>query len=152
MVSLEPPLMRWSVARRAYSYVSFAAASHFAVHVLDAAHRGPSDRFSRASTDKFADLRWEIGMGGVPVLPGMAATFECEAEHRYDGGDHLIMVGRVVRLTIPAVAEAPLLFHRGRYAALAQDEILATGRAAGANTSAMLCPACRTGDLMTSSH
>ncbi|CAB3788700.1 p-hydroxyphenylacetate 3-hydroxylase, reductase component [Paraburkholderia caffeinitolerans] len=121
-VSLAPPLVLWSLARSAHSFESFVTANHFAVHVLDAAHRGLSERFSRASTNKFGELAWASGTGGVPVLPGMAATFECAVEHRYNGGDHLILVGRVLRLSGPAEAERPLLFHRGRYAALAKDE------------------------------
>ncbi|WP_429502504.1 flavin reductase [Paraburkholderia youngii] len=55
------------------------------VRFCDTSQLHMTPRFSRASTDKFADLHWKVGMGGVPVLPGMAATFECEAEHRYDG-------------------------------------------------------------------
>lgn len=122
-VSLSPPLVLWSLARSAYSYDAFVAASHFTVHVLDATHRELSDRFSRASTDKFANLNWTPGTGGVPVLPDAAATFECAVEHRYDGGDHLIMVGRVLRLSSSTGADVPLLFHRGRYAALAREEM-----------------------------
>lgn len=115
-VSLQPPLVLWSIARSAYSFAAFAEAGHFAVHVLDADQRGLSDRFARASSDKFADLRVGEGAGGVPLLEAVSTVFECETAHRYDGGDHLILVGRVVRLQLPENALAPLLFHRGRYA------------------------------------
>ena len=118
-VSIDPPLILWSVARTAYSYPSFAVAEHFAVHVLDAGHQHLSERFARASSDKFAEMGWQPGMGGVPVLDGLG-TFECSVEHRYDGGDHLIIVGRVLRLGSIDKEGMPLLFHRGRYAGLHQ--------------------------------
>lgn len=119
-VSLAPPLVLWSVARNAYSFSAFAQADHFAVHVLAAGQRDLSDRFARPATDKFGGLALGQGHGGVPLLPGAPVVFECAAEHRYEGGDHLILVGRVLRITESDAADAPLLFHRGRYAGLAQ--------------------------------
>ena len=117
-VSLEPPLVLWSIGRSAFSYPAFAEAGHFAVHVLDAGQRGLSDRFAQASTDKFAGLEVGSGLGEVPLLPGCLASFECATEHRYAGGDHLILVGRVLRMALAQDAAQPLLFHRGRYARL----------------------------------
>ncbi|MDO9599168.1 MAG: flavin reductase family protein [Azoarcus sp.] len=124
-VSLSPALVLWSVARNAYSYKVFEAASHFAVHVLDEAQRALSDRFARASADKFAGLGVSRGLGGVPLLETVSTIFECATEHRYEGGDHLILVGRVLRLSVPASAQDPLLFHRGRYAAVRHSEVAA---------------------------
>lgn len=118
-VSLEPPLVLWSLGRGALSFPAFAEASHFAVHVLAADQRALSDRFARAGSDKFAGLPLAEGLGGVPLLDGVATVFECETEHRYAGGDHLILVGRVLRLSLPEAAPPPLLFHHGRYAAIA---------------------------------
>lgn len=121
-VSLEPPLVLWSIGRNAFSYRAFAEAGHFAVHVLDAGQRGLSDRFAQASTDKFAGLDVGSGLGEVPLLAGCLASFECSAEHRYEGGDHLILVGRVLRMEVARSAGQPLLFHRGRYAELVCPE------------------------------
>lgn len=120
-VSLSPPLVLWSVARNAYSYPAFAAAGHFAVHVLGAAQRPLSDRFARAASDKFAGLALAAGHGGVPLLPDVPVLFECAVEHRYEGGDHLILVGRVLRVRESDGSAPPLVFHRGRYAALQAD-------------------------------
>lgn len=117
-VSLSPPLVLWSVARNAYSYPAFAAAGHFAVHVLGAAQRGLSDRFARATSDKFGGLALAFGYDGVPLLPDVPVLFECAVEHRYEGGDHLILVGRVLRVRESDGPAPPLVFHRGRYAAL----------------------------------
>lgn len=114
-VSLDPPLILWSLAKNSYSLDAFTACSHFAVHVLASSQQGLSDRFARAASDKFSGLAPESGLGDAPLLSGCATVFECSTEHRYDGGDHLILVGRVHRFDVQD--RAPLLFYRGRYAA-----------------------------------
>lgn len=121
-VSVQPPLVLWSIARSAYSYAAFAGARHFAVHVLEASQRNLSDRFARASSDKFAGLHIRKGEGGLPLLDAVSTVFECETAHRYAGGDHLILVGKVLKLRLPEDAGPPLLFHRGRYAAVEAGE------------------------------
>lgn len=121
-VSLDPPLVLWSIGKSAYSYPAFLRAGHFAVHVLGAGQRSLSDRFAQAATDKFADLDVGCGLGEVPLLPGCLAMFECGTEHRYEGGDHLILVGRVLRMEVARSAAQPLLFHCGRYAELLSPE------------------------------
>jgi len=117
-VSLEPPLVLWSIGRNAYSYPAFAEAEHFAVHVLGEHQQEWSNRFGRAGEDKVAGLDCREGIAGVPLLEGCPVRFECRTEHRYEGGDHLILVGRVLRLSEADEAAAPLPFHRGRYAGL----------------------------------
>ncbi|MCK9509693.1 MAG: flavin reductase family protein [Pigmentiphaga sp.] len=113
-VSLEPPLILWSLARRAYSFDTFATQRHFAVHILSAHQQHLSDRFARAGADKFADIELEEGLGGAPLLSDCAAVFQCQTEARYDGGDHLIVLGRVQ--AYHTREHPPLLFYRGRYA------------------------------------
>lgn len=117
-VSLEPPLVLWSIGRNAYSYPVFAETQHFAVHVLAEHQQEWSNRFGRAGEDKFGGLNWCDGIAALPLLEGCPVRFECSVEHRYEGGDHMILVGRVLRVTEADCAAAPLLFHRGRYAAL----------------------------------
>ncbi len=113
-LSLEPPLVLWSLAKRSWSLAAFEACGHFAIHILAHDQQELSDRFAKAGQDKFAGIELAPGLGGVPLLPGCMAGFECAVEHRYDGGDHIILVGRVERLTTRSTA--PLLFYRGRYA------------------------------------
>ncbi|BAL24182.1 flavin reductase family protein [Azoarcus sp. KH32C] len=113
-LSLDPPLILWSLAKKSYSLAAFEAHPAFAVHVLASDQQHLSDRFARAGTDKFAGLTPGEGFAGVPVLDGCAAAFQCSTEFRYDGGDHLILVGRVQRFTTRE--RPPLLFYRGRYA------------------------------------
>ena len=113
-VSLEPPLVLWSVGRRAPSFVAFEAAEHFAVSVLRARGRELSNHFATPAEDKFAGIEWRSGAGGAPVLADSLAVFECRTWQRYDGGDHLIIVGLVEHFE--STDDAPLLFYRGRYA------------------------------------
>lgn len=112
-VSLDPPLVLWSIARDSVSYDVFVAAAHFAINVLSLAELALVSRFAQRGGDKFAGLVCRRGAGGVPILPEFAACFECATEHRYDGGDHTILVGRV--LAFEDHDKEPLIVHRGRY-------------------------------------
>lgn len=117
-VSLEPPLVLFSLGRRAYSLWAFLSTHHFAVNVLAADQTALSDRFARASVEKWSEIDYERWDSGCPILPGCAANFECEIRYTHNGGDHVIFVGEVMRLACDPARE-PLLFHRGRYGALA---------------------------------
>lgn len=112
-VSLDPPLVLWCLAKSAPSKPVFANATHFAIHVLAEHQADISARFSRPSKDKFAGLQVTDGLAGTPLLEDAVAVFECRCEQRYDGGDHLIIVGRVERYR--HTDRPPLLFHFGRY-------------------------------------
>jgi flavin reductase (DIM6/NTAB) family NADH-FMN oxidoreductase RutF len=112
-VSLDPPLVLWCLSKSAPSGSVFIRATHFAIHVLAEDQADLSARFSRPSKDKFAGLQLSEGLAGTPLLEGAAAIFECRCEHRYEGGDHLIMVGKVERYR--HTDRLPLLFHFGRY-------------------------------------
>ncbi|MDO8315180.1 MAG: flavin reductase family protein [Rugosibacter sp.] len=114
-LSLDPPLVLWSIGVKAFSYPAFAKAKHFAVHVLAADQQALSDRFARPSTEKFDGVLFEHGLGEVPLFPGCAAVFECSTERCVEGGDHVIMIGRVERFSVNESA-LPLMFYRGRYA------------------------------------
>lgn len=116
-VSLDPPLVLWSVAKANMSCAAFCESGHFAVHILAAEQVALSNRFARSGSDKFTGLEWQSGATGSPILPDYAALFQCRTRHQYDGGDHIIMVGEVVDFRVQD--RAPLLFHAGRYAALA---------------------------------
>jgi 3-hydroxy-9,10-secoandrosta-1,3,5(10)-triene-9,17-dione monooxygenase reductase component len=130
-VSLDPPMVLWSLARRARSLSLFERAGHFAIHVLASDQRDISDRFSRPAADRFAGLAIERGIAGLPLLKGCAARFQCRTAYRYDGGDHVIFVGEVVEFDHSE--RAPLVFHGGAYAVAARhvphDPTLAAGGA-----------------------
>jgi 3-hydroxy-9,10-secoandrosta-1,3,5(10)-triene-9,17-dione monooxygenase reductase component len=113
-VSLNPPLVLWSLAETSLSLPAFRAAEHWAVHVLASDQEELSGRFARRGQDKFAGLEVDSGRGGVPLLRGCAARFQCRKAFQYQGGDHLIFVGEV--LDFDRAESAPLVFHGGRYA------------------------------------
>ncbi|MBP2302600.1 flavin reductase family protein [Azospirillum picis] len=117
-VSLDPPLVQFCIGRAAMSFAAFTTARHFAVNILAADQQDMSSRFSRRDLqERWSGLDIITGRGGVRLLPGCLATLECDREHLYDGGDHLIVVGRVRNLTAREDGE-PLLYFRGAYAHL----------------------------------
>ncbi|HSW18043.1 MAG TPA: flavin reductase family protein [Ramlibacter sp.] len=112
-LSLDPPLVLWSLVRRSVSLPVFAASGHFAINVLAADQSDMSHRFATPAADKFAGLETQKGFGGSPLLPGALASFECSTEQTIDGGDHLLFVGRVHRIRYGN--GEPLIFNAGRY-------------------------------------
>jgi 3-hydroxy-9,10-secoandrosta-1,3,5(10)-triene-9,17-dione monooxygenase reductase component len=117
-VSLDPPMVLWSLARTASSASVFRDAEYFAIHVLAAGDAELSSHFAKPGEDKFAKYpdRFTAGLAGVPILQGAVARFECHSRHRYYGGDHIVVIGVVERYGYDPDA-APLVFHRGNYAA-----------------------------------
>jgi 3-hydroxy-9,10-secoandrosta-1,3,5(10)-triene-9,17-dione monooxygenase reductase component len=117
-VSLNPPMVLWSLSRQSLSLPAFVGAEHFAVHVLAATQDDLAQRFATRGADKFAALVIERGPGGIPLLDGCAARFQCRTAYRYEGGDHVIFVGAVV--AFDQFDRAPLVFHGGEYAITAR--------------------------------
>jgi flavin reductase (DIM6/NTAB) family NADH-FMN oxidoreductase RutF len=115
-VSLDPPLVLWSQSRSAGSYPAFRDASHFAVNVLGGEHAELSARFARPHPDKFKGIAYTLGEYGVPLITGAAAHFECATEKRFDGGDHTIFLGRVLRFAY--VVKPTLVFSHGKYSTI----------------------------------
>lgn len=116
-VSLDPPLILFSIGRMVHSLPDLERAPAFAVNVLAADHEELSRRFARASTAKWDGIDYAIGHDGVPLLPDALATFECRHYAVHDGGDHRIFIGEVVRHRSDPDLD-PLLFFRGGYAAV----------------------------------
>jgi 3-hydroxy-9,10-secoandrosta-1,3,5(10)-triene-9,17-dione monooxygenase reductase component len=122
-VSLNPPMVLWSLSRHSLSLPAFLAAEHFAVHVLAATQDDLAQRFATRGADKFASLAVERGPGDIPLLEGCAARFQCRTAYRYEGGDHVIFVGAVV--AFDQSERAPLVFHAGEYAIAARKSGMA---------------------------
>lgn len=112
-VSLDPPLILWSIDKRSSSHEVFEAASHFAVNVLAADQIDLSNNFARPKEDRFAEIEFEAGEGGSPVFVDCSARFHCEKFQQVDGGDHWIMIGKVV--AFDDFGRSPLLYHQGAY-------------------------------------
>lgn len=116
-VSLDPPLVSFCLDRNALSRESFLNAKHFAVNILSEHHEPVSAAFARSSStgDKFVGLAYEVGSTGCPLLTDCLTHLECEREAFHEAGDHLIVIGRVIRLLQRSEGK-PLLYFRGRYA------------------------------------
>jgi 3-hydroxy-9,10-secoandrosta-1,3,5(10)-triene-9,17-dione monooxygenase reductase component len=113
-VSLDPPMVLWSLARKSLSLPAFLESGYFAVHVLAATQEDLSVTFATRGAEKFAGLSVTRGTGGIPLLPGCSALFQCKTAFNYEGGDHVIFVGEVQEFE--HFNRPPLVFHSGRYA------------------------------------
>lgn len=120
-VSLDPPLVLWSLDRSSDRFAAYMHAKHFAVNILGDANQTLSHRLSRKGDFSLDNEPLREGVHGVPVLTCSIASFECAVEHRHDGGDHVIFVGRVLDFTHTSHGR-PLLYYRGRYRLLADDD------------------------------
>ncbi len=115
-LSLDPPLILWSLGRDGGSFACFQKATAFAVNVLAGDQEPVAQRFARVGIPKFEGVATYDGLDDVPLIEGCVGYFECLVEARYPGGDHDIVVGRVRRLF--NLGGAPLLFHKGVLRAL----------------------------------
>ena len=112
-VSMDPPIVLWSLSVQSPSLEVFRTAGHFAVNVLTAEQLALSNRFARPAADKFAGVDYADGLEGLPLLADCAATLECAVLEEQIVGDHVLFLGRVVQYAYKKAA--PLLFFHGRY-------------------------------------
>ena len=119
-VSLEPPLLLVCLHKQATSAPPLVAASHFAINVLQTGQQPASITFSTRVEDRFGCTPWSRGEAGAPILEESLCVFECERYAVYEGGDHHILVGQVVKASFDAGLD-PLLFFRGSYRRLHFD-------------------------------
>jgi flavin reductase (DIM6/NTAB) family NADH-FMN oxidoreductase RutF len=117
-VSLDPPLILWSLAVKAPSLAEFRRNDLFAVNVLAEAQKDMALQFARPSDDKFAGVDLIAGAHGLPLIAGALAHIECRTVARYPGGDHEIMLAEV--LTLRRAEDRPLVFQRGGFHTLSQ--------------------------------
>ena len=123
-LSLDPPLILFSLDRRSRSLPLWERAEGYAINVLAENQRDLSNRFAWALTKSGEGLRFTPGIAGAPVLSGVAAVFECTPWARHDGGDHLLFIAEVEHFTVSA-DRAPLVFSKGHYASLQPTELVA---------------------------
>lgn len=121
-VSLDPPLILFSLDRRRGSYERFVEARHFAVNVLERSQIDLSVTFARRDADKWHGLSYETWETGAPILPASLACMECDRIGEHQGGDHVIMLGQVRRSRCAPEGE-PLLFFRGEYRAIGDRHV-----------------------------
>ena len=119
-VSLDPPLLLVCIHKHAACAPALTAASHFAVNVLQTGQQPASIRFSTRDEDRFGATPWSEGEFGPPILKESLGVFECERFEVHEGGDHHIVVGRVMKARFDAALD-PLLYFRGSYRRLHFD-------------------------------
>lgn len=119
-VSLDPPLLLVCLRKEAASAPALIAAPYFAVNVLQTGQQPASIRFSTRDEDRFGTTPWACGEAGAPILNESLGVFECERYGVHEGGDHHMLVGRVIKASFDAALD-PLLFFRGRYRRLHFD-------------------------------
>ncbi len=112
-VSLDPPLIVWSLRVNARSYPIYSKAKRFVVNILSEEQVEVSNRFAKSGTDRFQGLASTPGIDGIPLIDGCSAHLECRTEATYPGGDHLLFLGRVERIV--GSARKPLAFGAGKY-------------------------------------
>jgi len=117
-LSLDPPLVLWSLRESSSTIGAFTAATHFAVNVLAADQVELSRRFARPTSAKFDEGEWTDGQGGAPLLAGCVAVFECRRHSHHAAGDHMLFIGEVER--IGGSASSPLVYHAGHYRTLSE--------------------------------
>jgi 3-hydroxy-9,10-secoandrosta-1,3,5(10)-triene-9,17-dione monooxygenase reductase component len=134
-VSLDPPMVLWSLALTSSALPAFRTAPWWAVHILASEQEALSARFAQKGIDKFAGLAVSRGPGDIPLLDGCAARFICRAAYEHEGGDHAIFVGEV--LEFDQAGRAPLVYHQGRYAGVIPGEA-ADGESGGTGLERLL--------------
>lgn len=148
-VSIDPPLVLWSLAKNARSLDAFTTGEHWNVHILSQEQEALSNLFARAGEDKFGQQQLERGVSDAPLLPGCSARFQCKTMFQYDGGDHIIFVGQV--LSYDRTQRLPLLYVTGQYA-LASRKALAVSTEAQADTADSLYSENLLGYLLGRAH
>ena len=116
-LSLDPALVLFSIDKRAFSLPLWMRAEGYAIHVLEEGQQALSNRFASRGGDKWAGLDADAGLYDAPLLPGVAARFECARHEIHETGDHYLFIARVERFGIEA-SRRPLLFAGGRYGAI----------------------------------
>ena len=115
-VSLDPPLVLWSLGTAANSLPIFSGNSHYVINVLNAEQAHLAKLFSRRTDDPWEGVEYELSRTGMPILKGAIAWFECHNRSRYPEGDHVIFVGEVEECAF--APQAPLIFHGGQFGKL----------------------------------
>ena len=115
-VSLDPPLVLWSLGTGANSLPIFSGNSHYVINVLSADQAHLAKLFSTRTEDPWDSAEYELSRTGQPILKGCTAWFECHNRSRYPEGDHVIFVGEVEHCEF--AGNAPLVFHGGKFRGL----------------------------------
>jgi flavin reductase (DIM6/NTAB) family NADH-FMN oxidoreductase RutF len=125
-LSLDPPLILWSISLLAPSLKLFRASDSFAVNILAQDQSAIAKQFARPAANKFLGVETIEGLSSVPLIVGATAHLECVVEQRYPGGDHELIIGRVLLATKGRLP--PLVYGHGKFGtfSISPDEGLTT--------------------------
>ncbi len=112
-VSLDPPLILWSLGAKANSLPVFTANSHYVVNILSSEQAWLAEQFASRKKDRFEGVDYILSATGHPIIQGVSAWFECHNRSRYPEGDHVIFVGEVENCSV--TPQAPLVYHAGQF-------------------------------------
>jgi 3-hydroxy-9,10-secoandrosta-1,3,5(10)-triene-9,17-dione monooxygenase reductase component len=112
-LSLDPPLVLWSLNSNSPSLSMFRDGSHFTVNILAQEQANLSQRFASRIPDKFQGIEFRTGAGGTPLIVDCAAWLECRTHSHQDAGDHILFIGEVERFE--RTEKKPLIFCGGKY-------------------------------------
>lgn len=127
-VSLDPPLILWSIDKNSSSFPVFEQATHFAVNILSGSQIDLSNKFARRNMDKYEGTSYQLGAGQAPLLDHCSAVFECERHQVIEGGDHWIIIGKVVNFRDEG--RSPLVYHQGAYSGVMPHPLLQLNKSA----------------------
>jgi flavin reductase (DIM6/NTAB) family NADH-FMN oxidoreductase RutF/DNA-binding MarR family transcriptional regulator len=137
-LSLEPPLVLWSLAKKSSSLAIFNAHGHFAVNILSSEQQETAMAFSRPSADRFSGIEFELGQKNLPLLNHCLANFSCKVVQAIDQGDHVLFIGEVLEFSQAKsdneAPKKPLVFSRGKFTDLAPEAMAPTSDVAVADT------------------
>lgn len=137
-VSLNPPLVLFCLSNKSSLLAAFEQATHFTINVLAAGQQALSNRFAKPSANTWDGVKYSTGEHGCALLSGAAGVLECARRAAYPGGDHLILVGEVVRFDVVNAAE-PLVFYRGGYGTFTRDQSGVTAPPDGSLSDFVYC-------------
>ena len=120
-VSLEPPLVLFSLRKASRLLDTFMEADRFAINILSQSQELLSGRFASSKiADKFEGVAWHRGPSGTPLIDDCLASFECRVHARHEAGDHVIFIGEVKHMA-PGGTDHALVFYKGAYMMLAES-------------------------------
>lgn len=117
-LSLDPPLLLWSLQKDADTWDALEATTRFAVNILALDQQDMSNHYAKQGDHALAADEYKMGVSGCAILKHCIASFECDTGERYDGGDHIIILGKVLEICCNEPAGAPLVFQCGQYRSL----------------------------------
>jgi len=116
-VSLEPPLVLWCLSKDTVSFDAFSNARHYNIQILNETQENLSNKFANPEQNKFDGVQWQSDERGLPYIQNCKTTLHCNQEAIYEGGDHLILLSRVIEISEMS-EEKPLIFAEGKYSRL----------------------------------